>query len=113
MTNDNATLLGQISLAVYALLLFAGGGIGYLKAGSKPSLIAGTVSGLFALLGLIISFWQPAYAFWEGMTLAGAMVLVFAGRLKKTGKFMPSGLLLVVSVIMFVLLLAASYNLRK
>lgn len=37
-------ILGQSALVTYALMLGAGGFMGYRKAGSKPSLIAGTTA---------------------------------------------------------------------
>ena len=112
MSDANALLLGRAALGVYALLLIAGGLVGYLKAGSRPSLIAGGVSGVLALLALAQSFQSPVWAFREGVVLAVALALVFGMRLRKTGKFMPSGMLLAVSGVAGVLLAAASYNLR-
>ena len=91
------TTNARVVLAGYALLLVVGGLIGYRKAGSRPSLIAGTISGLVALLaaGLMI---RDARAIWLGFALAIAMLVVFGVRFAKTRKFMPSGLLGVVSL---------------
>ena len=53
-------LVGQITLGIYAVLLGAGGLIGYLKAGSRASLIAGSISALAAALALGLSIrWPP------------------------------------------------------
>lgn len=87
----------QIILAGYALLLVVGGLIGYRKAGSRPSLIAGTTSGLVALVAAGSMAFDPR-AIWLGIALAAAMAIVFAIRFTKTRKFMPSGLLGVVSL---------------
>jgi len=91
------TTTAQAILVGYAILLLVGGMIGYRKAGSRPSLIAGSVSGLVALLaaGLML---QDVRAIWLGVVLAAMMLVVFGIRFAKTRKFMPSGLLGVVSV---------------
>jgi len=91
------TTTAQAILVGYAILLMIGGFIGYRKAGSRPSLIAGSVSGLIALLaaGLML---QDVRAIWLGVVLSAMMLVVFGIRFAKTRKFMPSGLLGVVSV---------------
>ena len=96
----------QIVLAGYALLLVVGGLIGYRKAGSRPSLIAGTISGLIALATAGLMIREPR-AIWLGVALALAMLVVFAIRLTRTRKFMPSGLLAATSVVVLAVLILA------
>lgn len=90
-------------LLVYALLLIVGGAIGYAKAKSKASLIAGSVSGGISFIAAGWT-WSGGPGAYLGIALAVAMTIVFGIRLRKTGKFMPAGLLLVVSVLTAVIL---------
>jgi uncharacterized membrane protein (UPF0136 family) len=77
-------------LWVYIVLLVLGGLAGYLKAGSKPSLIASVAfAALLALCALNLI--RLDYA--ADLLLAGLLV-VFGLRLAKTKKFMPAGLML-------------------
>lgn len=101
-------VVGQVALGIYAVLLAGGGVMGYRKAGSRPSLIAGVVSGVVALAGLVWSVAQPGSrgGLLLGMTLAFVMALVFLRRFGMTRKVMPSGLLAVLSIVMVILLLA-------
>lgn len=84
--------IARIGVAVYAVLM-AGGGIGaFLKSGSKPSLISGVVAGI--LLGVAYAKDNVTAA----LVLAAVLGVVFSLRLVKTKKFMPAGLLLILSV---------------
>lgn len=98
MDPRSVVVLGQAALAVYAILLAAGGYIGYAKAGSRPSLIAGSASAAIALVALALTFLN-GFGFWIGLILAVALTATFAARFRKTGKFMPSGMLCAMSVI--------------
>lgn len=90
---------GQIALAVYAVLLAVGGIIGYTKAASRPSLIAGLSSALAALASLALSFQNASVGMGLGAAVATLLFLFFGYRFAvKTRKFMPSGLLAVVSL---------------
>src|SRR5262249_30600505 len=93
-------IVGQVTLGIYGVLLIGGGLIGYVKAGSRPSLIAGLLSAVaaFAALGLSIS--RNVLGPPLGVLLAIALFVLFGYRYAvKTGKFMPSGLLAVISLV--------------
>jgi uncharacterized membrane protein (UPF0136 family) len=92
--------VGQVTLGIYALLLAIGGVIGYVKAGSRPSLIAGSISALAALLALGLSVGNNRLGVPLGLILSIALFVLFGYRYAvKTRKFMPSGLLAVASLV--------------
>ena len=74
----------KIYFLFYSVLLLVGGVIGYKKANSKASLIAGVVSGLLLGIFAFIGGWFPI------SVISGTMFVVFALRFIKTKKFMPS-----------------------
>ena len=91
--------LPVLSLFVYGGLLILGGLIGFLKAKSKASLIAGSVSGLLACLlgGLASSGWP--YAHHAGLVLALALFALMGKRFYFSKKFMPAGFTTVLSLV--------------
>jgi len=93
----------EIVLWVYIVLLVVGGLIGFLKAGSKVSLIM-SVS-FAAVLSLCAShrILQPSISEAVIDVLLALLLVVFGIRLTKTKKFMPSGLMLVLTLAALVL----------
>ena len=84
----------NLVLWIYIVLLVVGGLIGFLKAGSKVSLIMSVVfAALLSLCATRVIF-QPYVA----DILLAALLVVFGMRLAKTKKFMPSGLMLMLTV---------------
>lgn len=96
-----------VYLLVFGVLTIAGGVMGFVKAKSRASLIAGSIAGVLLLaagylvhdgaraglaLGLIVS-----------LSLAGR----FVGAFRKSGKFMPAGLMAILGVIGAVLTAAS------
>lgn len=81
-------------LWIYIVLLVAGGVMGLVKGGSKVSLItsvAAAVPLILCNLGVMrfdVSTW-----------ILVALILVFAWRLAKTKKFMPAGLLIILTTV--------------
>src|SRR5437867_7955348 len=81
-------------LWIYVILLVAGGLIGFFKGMSKVSLImSAAFAGALSLCAAGIIF--PPYV---ADILLAALVVVFAMRLGKTKKFMPAGLMLVITI---------------
>jgi len=69
-----------------------------LKKGSKISLIMGLASGILVLVGawLVTVAPKPAWIFL--VSLNALLALSFISRLIKTRKFMPSGMLLLITL---------------
>jgi len=84
-------------LWIYIVLLLVGGLIGFFKAKSKISLITSSVSAALLILTALPLF-QPAVARSLADIIMAALLVVFAIRLGKTKKFMPSGVMLVVTI---------------
>ena len=103
-------VVGQYVLIVYALLTLLGGLMGS-RAGSKVSLVAGSASGVVLLVALIVSWFDLVVGLWIGVVVGALLAIVFGIRLSKTGKLMPSGMMLAVSLVaVLVLLLSALWN---
>ncbi len=100
--------LGQITLIVFALLMETGGMIGFFVKRSKPSLIAGAASGGLLIVAFVVTFFNLAVGLWIGAVVSLLLCLVFCIRLAKTRKFMPSGMLLLLSVVASGILIAAA-----
>ncbi len=95
--------VAQYAIPVYAVLMLLGGIMGFVKGKSKASLIAGGGSAV-ALGGCFAySYSDLKMALGAAFVLALVLEAVFAMRLAKTKKFMPSGMLLVMSGIFQVL----------
>jgi uncharacterized membrane protein (UPF0136 family) len=86
-------------LWIYIILLLVGGWIGYLKAGSKISLQTSVVCAAVLLLAAIPGIFMPGFRRGLADLIMAALLVVFAVRLTKTRKFMPSGLMLAVTII--------------
>lgn len=91
-------------LWVYIVLLLVGGLIGFLKGKSKVSLILSAVFAAILILTTLRGVFQPGFALGLANVTLVVLLLVFAMRLGKTRKFMPSGLILVATVTVLALL---------
>jgi uncharacterized membrane protein (UPF0136 family) len=85
-------------LWIYIVLLLVGGLIGFLKAGSKVSLITSAISAALLVITAIPGLFQPEFRRGLADAIMAALLVVFAIRLTKTKKFMPSGLMLILTI---------------
>ena len=73
--------------------------MGYIRAGSLASIIAGSISGI---LILVAAFLLPGNVV-AGLALGGVISLLLAGRFLpafiRTGEFMPAGMMSILSII--------------
>lgn len=97
----------KIYFIVFGLLTIVGGIIGFVRAGSTASIIAGSISGI---LLLVAAFLLPGNVA-AGLALAAVVSLLLAGRFLpafiKTGAVMPAGMMSVLSVIGLIMAILA------
>src|SRR5262249_14288123 len=96
----NMPLLGQVTLAVYAALLAVGGVLGFVRARSHASLVSGLLSAVAAVVAAVLSRLGYRFGLPLGVLLAAGLAVLFGYRYAiRNKKFMPSGLLAVVSLV--------------
>jgi uncharacterized membrane protein (UPF0136 family) len=97
----------KIYFIVFGLLTIVGGVMGYAKAGSTASIIAGSISGI---LLLVSAYLLPEHLA-AGLAIAAVISIALAGRFipafLKTGHVMPAGLMSVLSVIGIIMAIVA------
>jgi uncharacterized membrane protein (UPF0136 family) len=89
--------IAQYAIPVYAVLMLLGGIMGFVKGKSKASLIAGAGSAAALAACFAYSYSDVKMALGGAFVLSLILEAVFAMRLAKTKKFMPSGVLLILS----------------
>ena len=97
----------KVYFIIYGLLTITGGIVGYVKAGSVISIIAGSISGLILLAA---AFLLPDHKT-AGLIVALVVSVLLAGQFVpkffSTHRVMPAGLMSVLSVIGIIVVIAA------
>jgi uncharacterized membrane protein (UPF0136 family) len=95
-------------ILIYGLLVLAGGIMGYVKAQSTPSLVAGGLSGVI-LIASALAMMRGAYqiGWWIALVVAVLLLGRFGVNAATHGfKMMPGGLMIILSLIAIVALVA-------
>lgn len=102
----------RLYLFIFGVLTIVGGVIGFVKAGSKASLIAGGISGVL----LLVAGWLVTGNPTAGMVLGLIVSILLAGRFVpaflKTKKPMPAGMMSVLSIVGLVLTALYLFGIR-
>lgn len=91
----------------FGILIGIGGLIGYLKAHSMPSLIAGFVSGLALLVSGLAMMKKSVLGYFTACLLTALLLFFFGYRFLQTGKLAPTGIMALASLGMFILLITS------
>jgi uncharacterized membrane protein (UPF0136 family) len=97
----------KIYFIIFGILTIAGGIIGYVKAASVPSIIAGGITGV---LLLVAAFLLPEHRA-AGLAMAFIVSLLLAAqfvpKFLRTGRVMPAGMMSILSVIGIIVAIVA------
>ena len=97
----------KIYFIIFGLLTMVGGVIGYVKAGSTASIVAGGISGIALIVAAFLLPGNTAL----GLIIAAVVSIALAGRFipafMKTGALMPAGLMAGLSLIGIIIAIVA------
>jgi uncharacterized membrane protein (UPF0136 family) len=97
----------KIYFLIFGLLTIAGGIIGYVKAGSTASIIAGSIAGVLLLVGA----WLIPQNQIAGLALSAIISVLLLGyfvpKFMRTHAVMPAGMMSILSVIGIVMAILA------
>jgi len=104
-------MLDKTVFIAYGAILIIGGFFGW-KAGSKVSLIAGSISGLLIFLSFFLLNSNIKAGFYLFGVVSVLLCVSFLMRFLKTHNFMPSGMLLMLSVLAVIFAVARLSQLK-
>lgn len=84
---------------IFAFCIAVGGIIGYVKAGSVPSIIAGSIFGVILIYGAYRASVDP-YDVYVSLGATVILGIVMAARYYTTEKFMPAGVIVILCLLM-------------
>jgi uncharacterized membrane protein (UPF0136 family) len=95
---NNLFQIATWSILIYALVVLLGGVMGYLKAKSQVSLLAGVGSGVALLVAWFVCRQIPPAGLGIATLIGLILFVVFVMRFSRTRAFMPAGLMMVFSL---------------
>jgi len=89
----------KIYFIIFGLLTIAGGIMGYVKAGSVASIIAGAITGVLLLIAAFLLPEHRVAGLATALIVSILLAAQFLPKLLRTGKVIPAGVMSVLSVI--------------
>jgi uncharacterized membrane protein (UPF0136 family) len=97
----------KLYFVVFGALTIVGGIVGYVKAGSLPSIIAGAITGVLLLVAGALLPEHRAAGLATAFVISLLLAAQFVPKFIRTGKVMPAGLMSILSVIGLVVAIVA------
>src|SRR5205823_1891073 len=89
----------KIYFVIFGILTVVGGVVGYIKADSVASIIAGSITGVLLLVAAFLLPEHRAIGLATALIVSLLLAAQFVPKFLKTGRMMPAGLMSVLSVI--------------
>jgi uncharacterized membrane protein (UPF0136 family) len=89
----------KIYFIVFGLLTIAGGFVGYVKAGSAASIIAGSITGVLLLVAAFLLPENSTAGLATALVVSLVLAAYFIRKYLSTGAIMPAGIMSVLSII--------------
>jgi len=89
----------KIYFFVFGVLTIAGGVVGYVKADSVASIIAGSITGILLLVAAFLLAEHRAIGLATAFIISLLLAAQFAPKFLRTGRVMPAGMMSILSVI--------------
>jgi uncharacterized membrane protein (UPF0136 family) len=89
----------KIYFIIFGLLTIAGGVVGYVKAGSVPSIIAGSITGVLLLIAAFVMPEHRVAGIATALIVSLLLVAYFGRKYLSTGAIMPAGIMSVLSIL--------------
>ena len=89
----------KIYFIVFGALTIVGGIVGYLKAGSVASIIAGSITGVLLLIAAFLLPEHRAIGLATALIVSLLLAAQFFPKFLRTGRVMPAGMMSILSVI--------------
>jgi uncharacterized membrane protein (UPF0136 family) len=89
----------KIYFLLFGVLTIAGGVVGYVKAGSVASIVAGAITGVLLLVAAFLLPEHRAIGLAAALIVSLLLAAQFVPKFIRTGKVMPAGIMSILSVI--------------
>ena len=99
MRQPHSMEAAKIYFIVFGILTIAGGIVGYVKAGSVASIIAGSITGVLLLVAAFLLQEHRAIGLATALIVSLLLAAYFIRKYWSTGAVMPAGMMSVLSII--------------
>jgi uncharacterized membrane protein (UPF0136 family) len=97
----------RIYFFIFGALTIAGGIVGYVKAGSVASIVAGAITGILLLVAAFLLPEHHVAALATAFIVSLLLAVQFVPKFLRTGRMMPAGMMSILSVIGIIAVIVA------